>query len=343
MNITPQQALLRTIEHREIGHDEMLSLMRAILHGEVSSPMVAAILTGLRVRRETVGEIAAAAQVMREFVVRVPATGHHHLVDLCGTGGDGAHTFNISTAAAIVTAAAGAKVAKHGNRSVSSQCGSADILEALGANLMLTPEQIAASIDQVGIGFMMTPNHHPAMKPLMALRKEMGVRSMFNILGPLVNPAGAPNQLMGVFHADLVGMQARVLQRLGANHAMIVHGHDGLDEISISGATLVAELVDGEIREYELHPQQFGLPCAPLAQLQVNNIEQAQAMLQGVLENRPGPARNIVLLNSAAALYCANRVDSIAQGVALAEHTLASGAAREKLAAMLEFSRRFAH
>src|SRR5258706_4230502 len=255
----PEAALARIIEHREIFHEEMLSLMRQIMSAEVTPTLIAAIITGLRVKKETVGEIAAAAQVMREFATKVPAGGDDRLVDTCGTGGDSAHSFNISTAAAFVAAAAGAKVAKHGGRSVSSKSGSADVLEGLGVNLNLSPAQVAESIRQVGLGFMFAPNHHPAMKYAAPVRKELGMRTILNILGPLTNPAGAPNQLMGVFHADLVGIQARVLKQLGSKHVMVVHGENGLDEISISGPTYVAELKHGFVTEYKIEPPQFGL------------------------------------------------------------------------------------
>jgi len=255
--VTPQQALARIIEHREIFHEEMLSLMRQIMTGEVSAVLIAAIITGLRVKKETIGEITAAAQVMREFATHVPVGAADRLVDTCGTGGDAAHSFNISTAAAFVAAAAGVAVAKHGGRSVSSKSGSADVLEALGARIDLKPEQVARSINEVGVGFMFAPNHHGAMKYAAPVRKELGVRTLFNILGPLTNPAGAKNQLMGVFHPDLVGIQARVLQRLGSHHVMIVHGLENLDEISISGPTLIGELKNNEVREYQIEPSEF--------------------------------------------------------------------------------------
>ncbi|MBL8482764.1 MAG: anthranilate phosphoribosyltransferase, partial [Rhodocyclaceae bacterium] len=260
MTITAQQALQRVIEHREIFHDEMLALMHAIMSGEVTPVMIAALTVGLRVKKETIGEIAAAAQVMRELSTKVEVADDSYLVDTCGTGGDGAHTFNISTAAMFVAAAGGAKVAKHGGRSVSSQCGSADVLEALGANISLKPAAIAECIGQTGVGFMFAPNHHSAMKHAAPVRRELGVRTIFNILGPLTNPAGAPHQVLGVFHPDLVGIQVRVLQRLGSRRALTVHGADGLDEISITGHTQVGELKDGEVSEYSVHPEQFNLP-----------------------------------------------------------------------------------
>ena len=313
--ITPQQALVRLIEQREIFYDEMLSLMRQIMGGEVTPVMIAAILVGLRVKKETIGEISAAAFVMREFATKVPVTRHNHLVDTCGTGGDAAHTFNISTASALVAAAAGAHVAKHGGRSVSSTCGSADVLEALGVNLKLTPEQVGSSIDEIGIGFMFAPNFHGAMKYAAPVRKELGVRTMFNVLGPLTNPAGAENQIMGVFHPDLVGIQARVLQRLGSRHVLVVNGSDGLDEITISGPTNVAELKDGQVNEYTVTPEQFGLQSAPLDAIRVADAAQAKAMLLDVLDNQAGAARDIVLLNAGAAIYVAGLSDTLANGV----------------------------
>jgi anthranilate phosphoribosyltransferase len=341
MAITPQEALLRTIEHREIFHDEMLSLMRQIMRGEVSPVMTAAIITGLRVKKETIGEIAAAAQVMRELATKVEIAHDEHFVDIVGTGGDAAHSFNISTASMFVAAAAGARVAKHGGRSVSSSSGSADVLEALGANIMLAPEQVAECIRSVGIGFMFAPNHHAAMKNVAPVRKEMGVRTIFNILGPLTNPAGAPNILMGVFHPDLVGIQVRVLERLGARHALVVWGKDGMDEISLGAATLVGELVDGQIREYEIHPEDFGLQMMSNRSLKVANATESKQMLLGALENREGTAREIVALNAGAALYAANVAGSIAEGIGLARAAIASGAARAKLDAFVARTRGF--
>ncbi len=331
MSITPQQALQRTIEHREIFHDEMVDLMRQIMRGEVSPAMTSAILTGLRVKKETVGEIAAAASVLREFSHKVEIADRHNLVDIVGTGGDGAHTFNISTATIFVVAAAGAKVAKHGNRSVSSKSGSADVLEALGANIELRPEQVAACIEQTGIGFMYAPLHHPAMKAVAPVRREMGVRTIFNILGPLTNPAGAPNILMGVFHPDLVGIQARVLQELGAQRALVVWGRDGMDELSLGAASLVGELRDGKVREYEIHPEDFGIGMAASRNLRVEDAQESKTMLIEALENKPGLPRDIVCLNAGAALYVAGSADSIAQGIDAARTAIASGDARAKL------------
>ncbi|MFN9726406.1 anthranilate phosphoribosyltransferase [Acidovorax sp.] len=331
MPITPQEALQRTIEHREIFHDEMLHLMRLIMQGELSPVMTAAIITGLRVKKETIGEITAAAQVMREFSTKVHVPDSKHLVDIVGTGGDGANTFNISTCSMFVAAAAGAKVSKHGGRGVSSKSGSADVMEALGIHINLPPEAIAQCIAEVGIGFMFAPNHHPAMKNVAPVRKELGVRTIFNILGPLTNPAGAPNILMGVFHPDLVGIQVRALQRLGAEHALVVYGRDGMDEVSLGAATLIGELKNGQITEYEIHPEDFGLAMASNRALKVETPEQSRAMLLGVLKGEPGAAHDIVCLNAGVALYAANVVDSVPAGLEKARAAIASGAARAKL------------
>ncbi len=331
MSIPPQEALQRTIEHREIFHDEMLHLMRLIMRGELSPVMTAAIVTGLRVKKETIGEITAAAQVMREFSHKVHVQDTRHLVDIVGTGGDGANTFNISTCAMFVAAAAGAKTAKHGGRGVSSKSGSADVMESLGVRIDLPPEAIARSIAEVGIGFMFAPNHHPAMKNVAPVRRELGVRTIFNILGPLTNPAGAPNILMGVFHPDLVGIQVRALQRLGAEHALVVYGRDGMDEISLGAATMVGELKNGEIREYEIHPEDFGLPMASNRTLKVDTPEESREMLMGVLRGRAGPAQDIVCLNAGAALYAAGVAGSIAEGLDKARAAIASGAALARL------------
>ena len=329
--LTDQQALQRVIEHREIFHDEMLGLMRRIMQGEMSPVVMAALITGLRVKKETVGEIAAAAQVMREFATPVHVSDKDHLVDLCGTGGDGLHTFNNSTTAMFVAAAGGARVAKHGGRSVSSSSGSADVLEALGAHINLQPEQVAQCLSQTGVGFMFAPNHHGAMKHAAPVRKELGVRTLFNLLGPLTNPAGAPHQLMGVFHRDLVGIQARVLQRLGSTHVMVVHGCDGLDELTLAGDSLVAELKDGQVTEYTVHPEQFGLAQHDGSALRVTNPHASVDIVRRVLDNQPGPARDIVLLNAGAALYTANVTGSLAEGVDRARQVLAEGRASEAL------------
>jgi len=336
MAITDTEALTRVIEHREIFHDEMLTLMRRIMAGEMSPVIAAALITGLRVKKETIGEITAAAQVMRELSNKVPLGPLPHLVDVVGTGGDGAHSFNISTCSMFVAAAGGAQVAKHGNRSVSSKTGSADVLEALGANIQLTPRQVAASVAECGIGFMFAPNHHPAMKNIAPVRRELGVRTLFNILGPLTNPAGAPNILMGVFHPDLVGIQVRVLQRLGAEHALVVYGKDGMDEISLGATTLVGELKDGAVREYEIHPEDFGFAMASNRSLKVEGPEQSREMLKGVLDGHTGPARDIVLLNAGATLYAANVAASLTDGIARAREALDSGAARAKLDAFVK-------
>ncbi|HAU57694.1 MAG TPA: anthranilate phosphoribosyltransferase [Comamonadaceae bacterium] len=331
MPITPQEALQRTIEHREIFHDEMLHLMRMIMQGELSPVLTAAIITGLRVKKETIGEITAAAQVMREFSTKVHVQDAAHMVDIVGTGGDGANTFNISTCSMFVAAAAGAKVSKHGGRGVSSKSGSADVMEALGIHINLQPEQIAQCIAEVGIGFMFAPNHHPAMKNVAPVRKELGVRTIFNILGPLTNPAGAPNILMGVFHPDLVGIQVRALQRLGAEHALVVYGRDGMDEVSLGAATLVGELKNGEITEYEIHPEDFGLQMASNRALKVETPEQSREMLLGVLKGEVGAAREIVCLNAGVALYAANVAVTMAEGIAQARAAIDSGAALAKL------------
>jgi anthranilate phosphoribosyltransferase len=327
----PQEALARVIEHREIFREEMLSLMRQIMTGEVSPMLIAAILIGLRVKKETIGEIAAAAEVMREFATRVPVGDEPHLIDTCGTGGDSAHTFNISTAAMFVAAAAGAKIAKHGGRSVSSKSGSADVLEALGANINLKPESVARTIEQTGIGFMFAPNHHAAMKYAAPVRRELGVKTLFNILGPLTNPAGARQQVMGVFHPDLVGIQARVLQRLGSRRVMIVHGMESLDEISLCGPTLIGELRDAEVREYTIKPEDFGFRSCDAEAVRVDGVEKSKAMLIAALENVDSPARDIVALNAGASIYIAGVADTLADGVMRARQTLKSGAARRKL------------
>jgi anthranilate phosphoribosyltransferase len=339
MSITPQEALQRTIEHREIFHDEMLKIMRLIMSGELSPVMTAAIVTGLRVKKETIGEITAAAQVMREFSTKVHVADRANLVDIVGTGGDGSHTFNISTCSMFVAAAAGAKVSKHGGRSVSSKSGSADVLEALGLNINLSPDAIAKCIAETGIGFMFAPNHHPAMKNVAPVRKEMGVRTIFNILGPLTNPASAPNILMGVFHPDLVGIQVRALQRLGAEHALVVYGRDGMDEVSLGAATMVGELKNGEISEYEIHPEDFGVPMASNRAFKVETPQQSLAMMRDVLDNKAGPARDVVMLNAGAALYAANVATSIPQGIEKARAAIESGAARAKVEQLVNVSK----
>ncbi|MCL1859915.1 MAG: anthranilate phosphoribosyltransferase [Proteobacteria bacterium] len=330
--ITPQEALQRTIEHREIFYDEMLDLMRQIMAGELSPVMSAAILTGLRVKKETIGEIAAAAVVLREMAtkVKVPPP-NDNFIDIVGTGGDGSHTFNISTTSAFVIAAAGARVAKHGNRGVSSKSGAADAIEALGGSLAFGAEQVADCIANTGLGFMFAPNFHSAMKNIAPVRREMGVRTIFNILGPLINPADAPNALIGVFHPDLVGILVRVMERLGSKHVVVVHGLDGVDEISLGAATMIGELKDGKVSEYTIHPEDFGIRMAGTRNLRVETTEQSVAMLRAVLDNQPGPARDIVIFNSGVALYAADVADTIADGIARADAVLCSGAAKAKM------------
>ena len=339
MPITPQEALLRCIEHREIFHDEMLHLFRQIMSGEMSPTMIAALTMGLRVKKETIGEITAAAQVMREFSTKVPMADTTNLLDIVGTGGDGANTFNISSASMFVAAAAGARVSKHGGRSVSSKSGSADVLESLGLNINLPPEAIARCVAEVGIGFMFAPNHHAAMKFAAPVRREMGVRTIFNILGPLTNPAGAPNILMGVFHPDLVGIQVRVLQRLGAQHAMVVWGRDNMDEVSLGAGTLVGELIDGEIREYEIHPEDFGMQMISSRNLKVADKNESKTRVLEALRGDPGPATDIVALNAGTALYAAGVTPSIEEGLAKAREAIVSGAALAKLEQFVSVTR----
>ncbi len=341
MPISNTEALTRCIDHREIFHDEMLALMRRIMSGEMSPVMIAAFAVGLRVKKETIGEIAAAAQVMREFATPVVVADRSHLVDIVGTGGDSSHTFNISTASMFVASAAGARVAKHAGRSVSSTSGSADVMEALGAYINLSPEQVATCLQETGIGFMFAPNHHAAMKHAAPVRKELGVRTIFNILGPLTNPAGAPNQLLGVFHPDLVGIQVRVLQRLGSEHVMVVYGMNGMDEISLSGETLVGELKDGEVREYTVHPSDFGLPVYDSRVLKVANKEESVQCIQRVMANEDGPVRDVVLLNAGAALYCAGIASSVTDGVRRAREAVASGGAAAKLSQFVALTNKF--
>ena len=341
MPITDTAALTRVIEHREIFHDEMLALMRRIMSGEMSPVMIAALAIGLRVKKETVGEIAAAAQVMREFATPVPVADRTQLVDIVGTGGDGSHTFNISTASMFVAAAAGARVAKHAGRSVSSTSGSADVMEALGAYIGLSPEQVATCLAETGIGYMFAPNHHAAMKHAAPVRKELGVRTLFNILGPLTNPANAANQLLGVFHPDLVGILVRVLQRLGSEHVMVVYGMNGMDEVSLSGETLVGELKDGEVKEYVVHPSDFGLPVYDSRVLKVANKEESVQCIQRALADEDGPVRDIVLLNAGAALYCAGVAGSVTEGVKRAREAVASGQAAAKLSQYVKVSNQF--
>jgi anthranilate phosphoribosyltransferase len=342
MPITPSEALVRCIEHREIFQDEMLSLWRRLMSGDLTQVQIAALLMGLRVKKETIGEIAAAAQIMREFATKVDLADRTNLVDLCGTGGDAAGTFNISTASMFVAAAGGARIAKHGGRSVSSGSGSADVLEALGVNINLPPPAVARCIEETGIGFMFAPAHHAAMKHAAPVRKELGVRTIFNILGPLTNPAGAPNQVMGVFHPDLVGIQVRVLQQLGSNHVLVVHGKDGMDEVSLGAATMVGELVDGKVREYEIHPEDFGLSMVSNRGMKVGNSSESKAMVLEALGNADGTPREIVTFNAGVALYAANVADSIGDGIARARSALASGAAKKKLDQFVDVTRKLA-
>jgi anthranilate phosphoribosyltransferase len=342
MSITPTEALVRCIEHREIFHDEMLSLWRKLMSGELTPVQIAGLTMGLRVKKETIGEIAAAAQIMREFATKVAVADPSNLVDIVGTGGDSSHTFNISTASMFVAAAAGARVAKHGGRSVSSSSGAADVLEALGANINLGPDKVATCLAETDIGFMFAPNHHAAMKHAAPVRKELGVRTIFNILGPLTNPAGAPNQLLGVFHPDLVGIQVRVLQRLGSRHVLVVYGKDGMDEVSLGAATMVGELKNGEVREYEIHPEDFGLSMVSNRGLRVGNAAESRAMVLEALENTPGTPREIVVLNAGVALYAADAADSIDDGIRRAREAIASGAARKKLDAFVAVTQKLA-
>jgi anthranilate phosphoribosyltransferase len=343
MAITPTEALVRCIEHREIFHDEMLALWRKLMSGELSPVQIAAVTMGLRVKKETIGEIAAAAQIMREFATKVQVADNGHLLDIVGTGGDAAHTFNISTAAMFVAAAGGARVAKHGGRSVSSSSGSADVLEALGVNISLSPDKVARCLEETGIGFMFAPNHHAAMKHAAPVRKELGVRTIFNILGPLTNPAGASNQLMGVFHPDLVGIQVRVLQQLGSRHVLVVYGKDGMDEVSLGAATMVGELKDGQVREYEIHPEDFGLAMISNRGLKVTNANESRAMIVEALGNVAGTPREIVALNAGVALYAGDVAATIEDGIRLARETIASGAARKKLEQFVDMTQKLAH
>jgi anthranilate phosphoribosyltransferase len=329
--ITPQTALHKLIDRVDLSHDEMLAVMRSIMSGEYTHAQIAGILIALRMKGETVEEIAAAAEVMRALSTKVNVTSNAHLIDTCGTGGDGIQTFNVSTVSAIVAAAAGAKVAKHGGRSVSSTCGSADVLEALSVNVNLSPEQVAHCVDTIGIGFMFAPNHHSAMKHAAPVRRELGVRTLFNLLGPLTNPAGAKRQIMGVFDKALTGKLARVLHQLGSEHVMVVHGADGMDEISFSGDTYVAELKDGKVSEYMLNPQQFGMSLHRAESIRVQNAEESKTMILAVLDGQPGPARDIVLLNAGAAIYVAGQAATLLDGIARAAQVIDDGTAKAKL------------
>lgn len=330
-------AIANVVELRDLSAADMEAVMRSIMTGQATPAQIGGFLVGLRMKGETVDEIAAAAKVMRELATRVDVGGPH-LVDTCGTGGDGASTFNISTASAIVTAAAGGRVAKHGNRSVSSSSGSADVLEAAGVKLDLTPAQVAACIDQVGVGFLFAPHHHSAMKHAIGPRKEMRVRTLFNLLGPLTNPAGAPNQVLGVFSPDWVEPLAQVLKQLGSEHVLVVHAEDGLDEISIAAPTRVAELNKGDISVYTVTPEDFGLQRADLSAIAVENAAQSLAMIEAVFAGQPGPARDIVRLNAGAAIYAAGLVSSLADGVALAADVISSGKARQTYQSLIDVS-----
>ena len=330
--------LTQLIEGRDLPHQLMLDLMRHIMGGQLTPAQIAAVLTALRIKGESVSEIAAAAEVMRELSTKVMVRDDGHLIDTCGTGGDGAQTFNISTASALVAAAAGGRVAKHGGRSVSSTCGSADILEKLGVNVNLTPQQVAHCVDSIGVGFMFAPNHHSAMKHAAPVRRELGVRTLFNLLGPLTNPAGARNQVMGVFHKDLTAKLAHVLHQLGSHHVLVVHGADGMDEISISGSTYIAELKDGMVREYAVQPADFGLNTSALDSIRVTDADEAKVMLLAVLDAQPSAALDIVTLNAGAAIYVAGLVETLASGVRKAAATLSSGAAKNKLVQLIHAS-----
>ena len=339
MELLFRDALQSLIDRKDFTYEQMLAVMRQVMSGELTPVQIAGLLVGLRMKGETVDEIAAAAEVMRELSSKVSVKDGAHLIDTCGTGGDGIQTFNVSTVCAFVAAAAGARVAKHGGRSVSSTCGSADVLEALGVNVNLTPAQVAKCVDEIGIGFMFAPNHHSAMKYAAPVRRELGVRTLFNLLGPLTNPAGAKRQVMGVFHRDLTSLLAGVLQRLDSEHVLVVHGADGMDEISFAGDTYVAELKDGQVREYVLNPQQFGLPLHDVQSIRVQNAEQSKQLLLAVLSGETGPARDIVLLNAGAAIYVAGLVANLAAGIACASRMIDSGEAKNKLQQMIVLSR----
>jgi anthranilate phosphoribosyltransferase len=326
------------VEHREIFEDKMMDLFRQLMTGQLSNVQIAGLLVGLRVKKETVEEISGAARVMREFASKVVVPNPEDLLDIVGTGGDGQKTFNISTTSMFVVGAAGCRVAKHGNRSVSSSSGAADALEGLGANIALNSEQVARCIETLGMGFMFAPNHHPAMRYAAPVRKELGVKTIFNILGPLTSPANAGNILMGVFHEDLVGIQVRVMQKLGAKHAVIVFGRDGLDEVSLGASTLVGDLKDGMISEYEIHPEDFGLKMTSTRNFRVDGPAESKIMMMKALNNEDCPQRDIVIFNSGVALYAGNKVATIADGIALARETIASGAALKKMQEYVAFT-----
>jgi anthranilate phosphoribosyltransferase len=336
-----KQAIARVIEHDDLNADEMTAVMRAIMTGGATPAQIGGFLIGLRMKGETVTEITAAASVMRELASGVDISGLDHAVDIVGTGGDASGTFNVSTASMFVAAAAGCHVAKHGNRSVSSKSGSADALEAAGIRLDLSPEQVAHCVREVGVGFMFAPGHHSAMKHAIGPRREMGVRTIFNVLGPLTNPAGVPNLLLGVFSQDLLEPLAEVLQRLGARHVMVVHSRDGLDEISIGDKTEVAELKGGAIRRYSIWPEEFGMERASLEAIQVADARESLAMIRSVLEDHPGPARDIVILNAGAAIYCAGQAEDLKAGVEQARKAISSGEARNRLDQLVVVSQGF--
>ena len=326
--------LNQLVNNHSLLHEQMLTVMRQVMRGELSSTQIAALLIALRIKGETVEEITAAAEVMRELSTKVNVANHDYLVDTCGTGGDGIQTFNVSTACAFVAAAAGAKVAKHGGRSVSSTCGSADVLEVLGVNVNQTADQVAKSVDEIGIGFMFAPNHHSAMKHAAPVRRELGVRTIFNLLGPLTNPASAKRQVMGVFDKNLTDKMTQVLKRLGSEHVMIVHGADGMDEISLTGDTFVSELKNGVIQNYNLNPKQFDIPLSTIEEIRVHNAEESKAMMLDVFAGKPSAARDIVLMNAGAAIYVAGIVENLQTGVQKAAEVIDSGAAFTKLEAL---------
>ncbi|MCE9634016.1 MAG: anthranilate phosphoribosyltransferase [Methylophilales bacterium] len=333
-----KDALTKLLDSRDLTSQEMLALMHQVMAGEFTPAQIASLLVALRMKGETVDEIAAAAQVMRELSTKVSIAENAHLVDTCGTGGDGIQTFNVSTVCAFVASAAGAKVAKHGGRSVSSTCGSADVLEALGVNVNLTPEQVAKSVEAIGIGFMFAPNHHSAMKHAAPVRRELGVRTLFNLLGPLTNPAGAKRQVMGVFDRALTGKLAQVLKQLGSEHVLVVHGADGMDEISFTGDTYVAELKDGKVSEYVLNPAQFGMALHKAENIRVKNAEESKAIILDVLSGKMGAARDIVLLNAGAAIYTADLATNLQAGIAKAAQVIDDDSARQKLNDLVKFS-----
>jgi anthranilate phosphoribosyltransferase len=334
-----KDVLSQLLERQDLTQDTMLAVMRQVMSGELTSAQIAAFLIALRAKGETVDEIAAAAMVMRELSTKVAIQNTEHLIDTCGTGGDGIQTFNVSTVCAFVAAAAGAKVAKHGGRSVSSTCGSADVLEALGVNVNQTPEQVAASVNEIGIGFMFAPNHHSAMKHAAPVRRELGIRTLFNLLGPMTNPATARRQVMGVFDKNLTGKLAKVLQKLGSEHVLVVHGADGMDEISFTGDTFVAELKNGQVTEYVLNPVQFGLDTHQLKDIQIKDAAESKAMILDVLNGKKGAARDIVLMNAGAAIYVSGQAESLQAGIDKAAAVIDSGAALEKLNQLIERSK----